>query len=108
MVSKILRVLPCKILSVISICPSSLNNSTVKSVSFKLDDLHCLNQGIKTLSIMFLSIDLPSLMSREQLNEAVSIVIEKEKKQGLVCYNNDDVLTRTDLALDCALSHEMI
>lgn len=82
------------------------------NLSKTMSDLNCLNQGIKTLSIMFISLD----MSDESQQPACEVAYESaiqaqiniEKSQNSLNFNIDNKAMRAELAKEAAFSHEYI
>lgn len=79
-----------------------------KASSF--NSISCIDQGIKTLSIMYVSLD--DSIQKESLSlfkQAVAFQIDFERSHGEEHkYNIDSVDIRSDLSIESALSHEMI
>lgn len=69
----------------------------------------CIQQGIKTLSIIYLSLDNESQKKVDSFFlKAIEKQIDFEKGKNELSYNTDDLEVRKKIAINSALSHEKI
>lgn len=69
----------------------------------------CIKQGIKALSIMYLSLDNESQEKVDSFFlKAIEKQIEIEKAKNELSYNTDDIQVRKDIEINSAISHESI
>lgn len=72
--------------------------------------IDCIDQGIKTLSIMYVSLDEKDQQSAlEQFKKAIEYQVNFEIAHCKECkYNIDSIDTRSEISINLAMSHELI
>jgi hypothetical protein len=83
---------------------------TFIDLSHSIKNIECLNQGVKTLSIMYISLSCIDSNQQDQCDlyykKAIQIQIDIEKTFNALNFNIDDLSIRAELAKESAFSHE--